>query len=208
MGNPSRFDFSVYFVADPAACGGRSVVDVVRQAIQGGVTMVQLRNKIGHDFLEQARAITSFITVPFIINDNIEIARAVDADGVHLGQEDINPQEARKILGPDKIIGVTAFTEEHFKNIDPAIVDYAGTGPVYPTLTKPDKKIMGVAGLARLVQRSPVPVVGIGGITPQTASIVMKTGVAGVAMMRAISEHGNPEQAARDFVRVIDRKAA
>lgn len=149
--------------------------------------------------------------IPFLINDRVDIAREIGADGVHLGQDDMNPAEARRILGEDAIIGVTAFTPEQISAIDPDIVDYIGTGPFYETETKKGKPVLGAVRFAELVACSPVPVVGIGGITPGNAASVMKAGADGVAMMRAISEAPDPEQAARDFVEAVsatqDKKA-
>jgi thiamine-phosphate pyrophosphorylase len=204
MIKPRGFDLSVYFIADPSVCAGRPVLDVIKQAAAGGVTMVQLRDKSGD--IERAKAIRALLKplgIPFIINDRVDVALMVEADGVHVGQGDMDPAEARRMLGPDTIIGVTAFKEEHFKKIDPAIVDYAGTGPFYSTLTKPGKEVLGPAEFEKLIRLSPVPVVGIGGITPENAGPVMAAGASGVAMMRAISETEDPEKAAANFINAI-----
>ncbi len=235
MQNPRCFDLSVYFIADPSVCAGRRVVDVVAAAVKGGASMVQLRDKTGvfEDVKEIKGFLLSFpptrspsdffpppiggrVTeggvrivggrIPFIINDDVMLAKEINADGVHLGQGDMSALEARKILGPDKIIGVTAFEDEHFAAIDPAVVDYAGTGPFYATKTKPGKKILGALEFTRLVKLSPVPVVGIGGITPDNAGAVMACGAAGVAMMRGVSEANDPEAAARAFVEKVRNK--
>jgi thiamine-phosphate pyrophosphorylase len=202
--SPNKFDLSVYFVADPSACAGRGVVDVIRAAVVGGATLVQLRDK-SRSF-RYARDIRDFLNekkIPFIINDDVALAKDIDADGIHVGQGDMNVEEARRLLGPNKIIGVTAFEEAHFASIDLAIVDYAGTGPFYETLTKPGKKVLGPDMFKKLAQISPVPVVGIGGVTPVNAGAVIKAGAAGVAMMRAISEASDPETAARNFARAV-----
>lgn len=193
------FDLSVYFVADSSLCAGRDLSDVVRGAIAGGATMIQLRNKHGTsmEFFEQAKELRQQIrNIPFLINDRVDIAQQVDADGVHLGQGDMRTAEARELLGPKKIVGVTAFTEEHFSAIDPAVIDYAGTGPFYPTKTEKGKPILGPDGFRALVRISPVPVVGIGGITPANAAAVIECGAAGVAMMRSISGAPEPKKAA------------
>tara|TARA_B100001989_G_scaffold242362_1_gene209062 strand:- start:2688 stop:3329 length:642 start_codon:yes stop_codon:yes gene_type:complete len=199
----------LYFIADPSVCLGRPVADVVAAAIKGGVTMVQLRNKSGD--LEQVKKaaleiqpILADSNIPFIINDHVELAAEIDADGVHIGQDDMNPQDARDIIGPDKILGLTAFTPEHFEALDPAIVDYVGTGPFFPTLTKPDKPVLGAKGFAELAKDSSVPVVGIGGITGGNADQVMAAGANGIAMMRSISEADEPEAAARHLYKKID----
>lgn len=203
-----NFDLSVYFVADPAVCGGRDVADVVSAAARGGATMIQLRNKNGEarDFLDQAKvcqAVLKDFKIPFIVNDRVDIALAVDADGVHLGQDDMPPAEARKILGPNKIIGQTAFTLQHFQKIDPAVVDYAGTGPFYETQTKPGKPVLGAERFRNLIALSPVPVVGIGGITPENCVHVIASGANGIAMMRSVSENPDPEYATREFVQIV-----
>ncbi|MCE7886814.1 MAG: thiamine phosphate synthase [Alphaproteobacteria bacterium PRO2] len=200
-----KFDLSVYFVADPSLCSGRDLNDVVRGAVAGGVTMVQLRSKRGTslEFLEQARMLRKLLNIPFLINDRVDIAQDVGADGVHLGQGDMYAAEARRILGPDKIIGVTAFTREHFAAIDPDAVDYAGTGPFYATKTEKGKPVLGPEGFRALVKISPVPVVGIGGITPANAAAVIENGAAGVAMMRSISEAPEPKKAAYAFTSTV-----
>ncbi len=200
-----NFNLSIYFIADPSVCAGRAVEDVVRSAVAGGVSIVQLRDKSGDmaGVETRAKAIQEILAesaIPFIINDYVELAAEIGADGVHIGQGDMGAEHARKIIGERAILGVTAFTRAHYSMIDPSIVDYVGTGPCYPTLTKPDKKVLGVDGFAKLAKNSPVPVVGIGGITPDNAGAVIKAGASGVAMMRSISMADDPEIAARGFL--------
>lgn len=200
MGRP--FDLSVYFVADSSLCAGRDLSDIVRSAIAGGATMIQLRNKHGTslEFLEQAKELRRLVrNIPFLINDRVDIAQEVNADGVHLGQGDMLTVAARELLGSKKIIGVTAFTAEHFEAIDPAVVDYAGTGPFYPTKTEKGKPVLGPEGFRALLKISPVPVVGIGGITVANAASVIECGAAGVAMMRSISGAPDPKRAAYEI---------
>lgn len=202
------FNLAVYFVADPSVCGGRALADVVERAVCGGATMVQLRSKGGdmEEIAAQGRALLEILKgtdVPLIINDHVEIAARIGADGAHIGQGDMKPQAARDILGPGAILGLTAFTPEHFMALDERIVDYAGTGPFYATRTKPDKLVLGPEEFGNLVALSPVPVVGIGGITPGNAAQVMACGAAGVAMMRGISQNPDPESAARMFRQII-----
>lgn len=197
------FDLSIYFVADPACCGGRDIVDVVDMAVRGGVTMVQYRNKKDpmNDMLAEAAMLKEWMPdgVPFLINDHVEVAFAVGADGVHLGQGDTGPKAARDRLGDMAIIGQTAFTPEHMAAIDPAVVDYVGTGPFYETKTDKGKPVLGAEKFTELVGLSPVPVVGIGGVTPENAKPVLDAGAKGVAMMRAISEAERPDEAAQAF---------
>ena len=201
----SDFDLSVYFVADPSVCAGRDLAHVVREAVRGGVTMVQLRNKVDSiDTVEhQARAVQDILAgsgVPLIINDYVALAAKIGADGVHIGQDDVSAEHAREMIGESAILGVTAFTRDHYNAIAEGVVDYVGTGPFNATLTKPDKPVLGAEGFSKLVAHAPVPVVGIGGITPENAADVMCAGADGVAMMRSISEADDIIAAAREFV--------
>jgi thiamine-phosphate pyrophosphorylase len=201
------FDLSVYFVADPSLCAGRDLIDVVMQAADGGVTLVQLRDKSGNmpQFLAQAAMLSELLkskNIPLLINDSIDVAFAVGADGVHLGQGDAAPAEARAKLGEEAIIGQTAFTPAQITALDPA-VDYIGTGPFYETKTDKGKPVLGAEKFAALVKLSPVPVVGIGGVTPENTGAVIDAGADGVAMMRAISEAHDPKLAAEKFVHVV-----
>lgn len=202
------FDLSVYFVLDPSLCAGRDPLDVARAAIRGGVTMIQLRNKVDRlNVIEkQARAlleITRPAGIRLLINDYIDIAFSSRADGVHLGQGDAQPQDARIVLGPDAIIGRTAFTATHMEAINPEQVDYVGSGPFYETQTDKGKPVLGAAKFAALVSIAPVPVVGIGGITPENAAAVIKSGAQGIAMMRGISEAADIEIAARQYTLAV-----
>lgn len=169
------------------------------------------------DMLRTLRALKDLAArhhVPLLVNDHVELALEAGADGVHLGQGDMIPAQARALLGDRAIIGQTAYTQDHFKAIetDPAqCVDYAGTGPFYETKTKKGKPVLGAgdaAAFRALVKISSVPVVGIGGITPDNAASVIKAGADGVAMMRAISEAPDPAKAARAFVNAVETARA
>lgn len=202
------FDLSVYFVADPSVCGGRDICDVVKAALDGGVTMVQYRDKVGDQEkvrwnAGRLRALLNEYDVPFLLNDHVDIAKDIGADGVHVGQEDMPVAAVREYLGVDAIVGLTAFSEGHLLAVDPNVVDYVGVGPFYTTKTKPDKAVLGAEGFEALVGRSPVPVVGIGGIDVENAVAVICAGADGVAMMRAVSEAEDVERAARRFVKVV-----
>lgn len=205
-----KFDLSVYVIIDPATCNNRQVEEVARQARAGGATMIQLRNKSDDLSVveQQAGAVQHALDgsdIPFILNDHVELAAKINADGVHIGQDDMSANEARAMIGADKILGLTAFTDEHYAVIDGDVVDYVGTGPFYPTLTKPDKAVLGAETFKELIPKSPVPVVGIGGITPQNAHAVITAGADGVAMMRAVTEAEDITQATRDFVHAVER---
>lgn len=204
-----NFDLSIYFIADSSVCAGRAVEDVVAAAVKGGATMVQLRNKIctREIVADEARRVQRILAdsgVAFIINDHVELAAEIGADGVHIGQEDMSAKEARSIIGADAILGLTAFTRTHYDALDPDIINYVGTGPFHATLTKPDKPVLGADGFTQLAKTSPVPVVGIGGITPDNAGDVIAAGAQGIAMMRAVSEAADPAAAARYFVRAVE----
>lgn len=198
------FNPALYFILDPACCGGRDVAEVVRAAVAGGVTLVQYRDKLNPPaiVLDAARRVKAALAgtgVPLLINDYVEIALQIGAGGAHIGQGDISAREARTLLGPEAIVGLTAFTEEHIDAIDPAVVDYIGTGPVYPTLTDKGKPVLGVERFGQLLRLSPVPVVGIGGITPENAAPVLAAGAAGIAVMRGIGAAPDVKEAALEF---------
>lgn len=204
-------DLSVYFIIDPDCCAQRELVDVLISALKGGVTLVQYRDKTNSkdivfknalklkDILSEWNDENHNKFVPFLINDYVDIAKQIEVDGAHIGQGDINPHEARSILGEDKILGLTAFTEDHIGAVDAQVVDYIGTGPVYLTKTDKSKPVLGVKRFSDLVKLSPIPVVGIGGITPDNAKHVTDAGASGVAMMRSISEASDPQKAAEKF---------
>jgi thiamine-phosphate pyrophosphorylase len=201
-------DLSVYFVADPHSCGGRSLDSVVLSALKGGITLLQLRNK--EDGFEpvfaqavRLKALADDFGVPFLVNDYPEIAMQCGAAGVHLGHEDDTPKEAREFLGSEAIIGMSSYAEQHFKDLNPKIVNYAGTGPFFASKTDKGKVVLGAERFSALIKNSPVPVVAIGGITPERASEAIRAGAQGVAMMRAISEAVDPEEAARAFVTAV-----
>ena len=205
------FDLSVYFVADASACADRTIEDVVAAAVRGGVTMVQLREKSAPEkvvrrHVSVLQEVLKGSGVPLIVNDHVQIAAEMGADGVHIGQGDMDAAAARAIMGDDKIVGLTAFSQEHYDAVDPSIVDYVGTGPYFATKTKPNKPVLGADAFRALVANAPVPVVGIGGITKDNAAEVIESGAHGVAMMRGLSEADDVEAAARAFVATV-RKA-
>lgn len=198
-----NFNPSLYFIADPECCGGRDIVDVVGAAVAAGVTMVQYRNKRDalNDVIAEAVLLKDWMPegVPLLINDYVQVAHEMGADGVHIGQGDAACEDARALLGDDAIIGVTAFTPQHMAAIAPDVVDYVGTGPFYPTQTDKGKPVLGASRFAEIAALSPVPVVGIGGITADNAEAVRDAGAAGIAVMRAIGEAADIEAAVIAF---------
>ena len=211
IGKPA-FDLALYLVAGTDVTGGRRLEDVVAAAVRGGVTLVQLREKTLPDaeFVELARALKGLLApldVPLIVNDRAEVARAAGAAGVHLGQEDLDAGRAREILGPDALIGVSAGTIAEVGQVDKALADYVGVGPVYATPTKPDAgPPIGIAGLKTLqAAHAPLPVVAIGGIGTGNAAEVMASGAAdGIAVVSAICGADDPQAAARALRREIE----
>ena len=182
----------LYLVTDRELSLGRSLEEVVSEAVKGGVTVVQLREKDAStgEFIELARRLMKLLKplrIPLIINDRVDVTLAVDADGVHIGQSDMSYEDARRLLGPDKIIGLSV---ENFKDIEAANaldVDYIGISPVYGTPTKTDTaEPFGLEGLRKAVQMSKHPTVAIGGMNASTIAEVMAAGTDGVAVVSAI----------------------
>ena len=181
------------------------LAETVRAAVAGGVTMVQLRDKTAStgDRIEVALALKEVLAdtgVPLVINDDIEAAVAADVDGAHIGQGDMNPVEARAVLGREKILGLSCETEAAVSAADPGVVDYLGLGPVFGTATKADHETpIGVDGLARLVALSPVPNVAIGGLKAEHKGPVHAAGVDGMAVVSAICGQADVRAAAEAF---------
>ncbi len=204
-------DYGLYLVTDRGLSKGRRTFDIVRQAIQGGVTVVQLREKTAstREFLEEAEIIISLChdnNVPLIINDRLDIALAIDADGVHLGQDDMPIHFARKIIGKNKIIGVSAFTENEALEARRNGADYIGVSPIFTTPTKPElEQGLGLEGLRKIKRVVDIPLVAIGGLDRQNAYDIIRAGAAGVAVVSAIVSADDPERAARDIKSEIER---
>jgi thiamine-phosphate diphosphorylase len=189
-----------YFITDDGV-DGFNARDQVRVAIAAGATMVQYRNKsFSLEAFEEVEAVGRLCRekkLPFVVNDNVLLAKAVGADGVHVGQEDALPRLARRVLGPRAIVGVSVSTMAELEHTDLAFCDYIGTGPTFPTGTKPDAKAAhGLSGLRDIVNRSPVPAVAIGGIDPANALDCFAHGAAGVAVISCITRSRNPVEAA------------
>jgi thiamine-phosphate pyrophosphorylase len=195
------FDLSLYLVLDPDLCRSHSMVETTMAAIAGGANIVQLRDKtIGTDGLirvgrELMRAMAGS-GVPLIVNDDIEAAIAIDAHGLHVGQDDLPSAAARDRLGRDKIIGLSIEDENVARKVDPTIVDYVGIGPVFATPTKPDHKpAIGFDGLAELVKIAGLPSVAIGGLKADHVDPVLQSGADGLAVVSAICGQPDPKDA-------------
>ncbi|MEZ4527340.1 MAG: thiamine phosphate synthase [Desulfobacterales bacterium] len=180
----------------------------VRIAIEGGATLIQYRNKSFSPNLHLAEAvlireICKNAGIPLLVNDNIALALQIMADGVHLGQEDAPPAEARKMMGKDAIVGATVSSLEELARTDLTDCDYMGTGPVFPTRTKADAKaVKGLDGFKRIAETAPVPVVAIGGITAETALSCFEHAASGIAVISYISRAQNPAENARKLGKV------
>ncbi|MEE1393510.1 MAG: thiamine phosphate synthase [Negativibacillus sp.] len=199
--NCSREMMRLYAVTDRSWLNGQTLYEQVEQALKGGVTLVQLREKgLGAEqFLQEARQIQQLCRrfgVPLIINDSIEVALAVDADGVHLGQDDANAAQARQLLGKDKIIGVSAHNVQEALQAVQDGADYLGSGAVFGSGTKTNVSTLPMQTLREICSAVPIPVVAIGGITEQNLQQLSGSGIAGAAVVSAIFAQENIEEAA------------
>ncbi|MBX5089939.1 thiamine phosphate synthase [Rhizobium lentis] len=197
------FDLSLYLVLDPDLCAGIGMVETARLAVAGGATMVQLRDKQAGTarMIETGRALKETLNgtgALLIVNDDAEAAIAIGADGLHIGQEDMDARTARGMIGPERILGLSVETAPLAAAVDPDLVDYTGVGPVFATPTKADhKQPIGFDGLARLVKASPVPSVAIGGLKADHVAEVFAAGARGLAVVSAIAGTPDPEAATR-----------
>ena len=184
-------DLLLYAVTDRYWLNGRTLTDVVRESLEGGVTMLQLREKTLEEpaFLQEAKELQALCRayhVPFIVNDNVDIALAMNADGVHVGQSDMEALDVRAKLGPDKIIGVSAQTVEQALLAEKHGADYLGVGAVFPTGSKADADDVSYDTLKAICQAVSIPVVAIGGISRDNVARLAGSGSCGVAVISAI----------------------
>ena len=210
-----QVDLRLYAIVDPEHTGGHGLVDLAGAVAAGGATLVQLRDKVSRtpDMIEEARALKSALApfgVPLIINDRVDVALAVGADGVHVGQDDMSVAEARGRLGPAPFIGLSVRTEQQAAAAPLAILDYVGIGGVYGTTSKVSGKTpIGLEGLRRVIQvfRHRIgnfPACGIAGITAANAEAVIAAGADGVCVISALSYRPDPTAAARELRAVVD----
>jgi thiamine-phosphate pyrophosphorylase len=210
-----RLDLRLNAIVDPERAGGHQLADLAARCARGGATLVQLRDKQSETrmLVEEARAIKQALSpfaVPFVVNDRVDVAMVAGADGVHLGQDDMAVEDARQLLGPRAIIGLSVKSIEEAEAARLDLVDYVGSGGVYATASKQQKNApIGPAGLARIIavlrRRAPdLPVCGIAGIDASNAAEVIAAGGDGVAVISALSLVSDPEAAARQFREIID----
>jgi len=199
----------LYLVTDRDLCGGRPLEEVVAAAVDGGASCVQIREKnlSTRAFVAEARAIKKLLAdrgVPLIINDRLDVALAAEADGIHIGQDDMPYPLARRILGKGKIVGLSVETWEDVEEAEDWDVDYLGVSPIFATPTKTDTRgDWGLDGLARIRARSRHPLVAIGGLNAGNAGAAVAAGADGIAVVSAICAAPDPFQAARELCRII-----
>jgi thiamine-phosphate pyrophosphorylase len=208
-------DLRLNAIVDPERAGGYQLADLATRCVRGGATLVQLRDKRSETrtLIEEARAIKQALApfaVPFVVNDRIDVATAAGADGVHLGQDDMAVEDARRLLGSNAIIGLSIKSVEEAEAARLDLVDYVGSGGVYATSSKQQKNApIGPTGLARIIavlrRRAPdLPVCGIAGIDASNAAEVIAAGADGVAVISALSLVSSPETAARQLREIVD----
>ncbi len=204
-------DYSLYLVTDRSLSLGRSTLDVIRAAVAGGVSVVQLREKeaTARAFYREGLEIRGFLAVrgvPLIINDRLDIALALDADGVHVGQDDVPVAVARRILGDGKILGASVFTPEEARQAEGEGANYLGLSPIFTTPTKPElTEQIGLEGISRIRAAVAIPLVGIGGLNESNAFEGIRAGLDGVAVVSAICSRPDPRAAAEAIKTEIRR---
>ena len=199
-------DWSLYLVTDSRQSRGRSNLDIITAAVQGGATVVQLREKdwTSRRFYEEGLRIRDFLRdngILFLINDRVDMAMALDADGVHLGKDDMPIYVAHKLLGDEKIIGMSVEHPDEVEAAQRAGADYLGASPIYTTPTKPELETgLGLDGLCDIRKRTTLPVIAIGSMNRKTTADVIAAGADGVAVVSAIVAADDPEQASREIL--------
>ena len=203
------FDYSLYLVTNRALSNQKTIEEVVRSAVRGGVTAVQLREKdcSTRQYIElalQLQRILIPLNIPLIINDRIDVALAVNVDGVHIGQNDMPCNDARRLMGRDAVIGLSVETLEQAIEAEKLDVDYLGVSPVFQTPTKADTfSEWGIEGLKVLRKRSSHKLIAIGGINKLNAEAVLNAGADGLAVVSAICSSSDPEEASKQLWTII-----
>ena len=203
-------DLLLYAVTDRSWLNGESLYSQVEKALKGGVTFVQLREKTldQETFLAEAKEIQELcrrFKVPFVINDNVEIAIAIDADGVHVGQSDMEAGSVREKLGPDKILGVSAQTVEQAIFAEQSGADYLGVGAVFPTGSKADADEVSHETLKAICEAVKIPVIAIGGISMDNVMRLKESGICGIAVISALFAQSDIELATAELKEITER---
>lgn len=199
-----KLDTSLYFITDSTCCGEDEFLLRVEQALQGGVTLVQLREKERSTraylrLAEQVHALTRRYAVPLLIDDRVDVALAMDAEGVHVGQSDLPVAAARRLLGPDKIVGATAKTVPQALEAYRQGADYLGVGAIFPTTTKVHTVPTSTDTLRDICRAVPIPVNAIGGLNRENMDALSGVPIAGICVVSAIMKAADPRQAALDL---------
>ena len=203
-----NLDLSLYLVTDKSD-DVEKFLKTIEEGIKGGVTVVQIREKTADtlDFFNLAlkvKEITRKYNVPLIINDRVDVALAIDAERVHVGQSDMPCDVTRKLVGPDKIVGVSAATIDEARKAEKDGADYIGTGAVFPTATKDDAPKITKKDLKEIVDSINIPVVAIGGITLDNAHELIDTGIAGLSVVSAIMSSDDPKKSSEKLLSIFN----
>jgi thiamine-phosphate pyrophosphorylase len=215
MQNPRAIDVRLYAIVDPERAGERTLSDLAQAVVRAGVTALQLRDKCGdvRRFIKEARTIKAGLApspVPLLINDRVDVALASEADGVHVGQDDMAVADARRLLGPTALIGLSVKTIAQAEAAPVDLLDYVGIGGVFATTSKDNRDApIGTQGLARIIEvfrrRAPkLPLVAIAGIDTGNAARVISAGADGIAVISALSLATDPAAAASELRRIVD----
>ena len=196
-----KFDSSMYFITDSTNCSEEEFLYRVEQALMGGITLLQLREKDKStreymDLAEKVHTLTKKYNVPLIIDDRVDVALAIDAEGVHVGQSDMPVSIARKLMGDDKIVGATTKTVEQAVEAYAQGADYLGVGAIYPTTTKVKTVLTSTETLGNICSAVPIPVNAIGGLNKDNIDVLKGIPIAGICVVSAIMKADDPKQAA------------
>lgn len=203
--------WNLYLVTEEKLSAGRKTIQIVRDALAGGVEVVQLRDKAlpvieRYQVGKEIRRITLEYNVDFIVDDRIDLALALEADGVHLGQEDLPLEVARKILGPEKIIGISVSNIQEAKTAEEGGADYLGVGSIYPTESKKveeDHRSIGAEGVATIKKACSLPIVAIGGLKPENSRAIIQAGADAIAVITALTQATEIVQETKRFKEII-----
>ncbi|WP_283389869.1 thiamine phosphate synthase [Methanobrevibacter woesei] len=206
-----KLDLSLYLVTDKRNKTDEEFLEIIEEAIKGGTTVVQIREKEGEtlDFYNLAlkvKEITSKYNVPLIVNDRIDVALAIKSEGVHIGQTDMPADVARSLIGDEMILGVSASTVKEARKAEKDGADYIGTGAVFPTATKDDAPSITKDDLKEVTGSINIPTVAIGGITLENASELAGTGIAGISVVSAIMNSEDPKTASENLLKIYNEK--
>ena len=199
-----NIDYTLYLVTNRQNKTEQEFLNTIEEAIKGGVTIIQLREKNTntkkfYNIAKKVKKITTKYNIPLIINDRIDIAQAINAEGIHLGQNDMPCNIARKILGKEKIIGISATTIKEAQKAQKDTANYIGCGAIFPTKTKNDAKTVTIPELTKITKSINIPVIAIGGITKENKKQLKNTKIKGISVVSAITESKNPQKAAKEL---------